>query len=117
MVFNPSSMDRLFSHAVRLLAGGGVLVVSVSAWYLLRERHVNFARTALKAGLTFGLVASLLQLVSGHESAVGVAKNQPAKLARSRGFTKRGQRAADALRLGWTKRTKRERRCGHSQAC
>jgi cytochrome bd ubiquinol oxidase subunit I len=81
MVFNPSSMDRLLHTLCGAWQAGAFLVVSVSAYYLLRERHVNFAKTALKAGLTVGLVASLLQLVSGHSSAVGVAKNQPAKLA------------------------------------
>ena len=35
----------------------------------------------LRVGLIVALVASLLQLFSGHHSAVGVAKNQPAKLA------------------------------------
>jgi cytochrome d ubiquinol oxidase subunit I len=39
-------------------------------------------------GLTVGLVATLLQAVSGHISAQGVAKNQPAKLAAFEGLYK-----------------------------
>ncbi len=81
MVFNPSSMDRLFHTLCGAWQAGAFLVVSVSAWYLLRGRHHDFARSSLRVGLVVGLAASLLQLVSGHESAVGVAKNQPAKLA------------------------------------
>ena len=81
MVFNPSSMDRLFHTLCGAWQAGAFLVVSVSAYYLLRGRHHDFARSSLRVGLVVGLAASLLQLVSGHESAVGVAKNQPAKLA------------------------------------
>lgn len=81
MVFNPSSMDRLFHTLCGAWQAGAFLVVSVSAYYLLRARHQDFARSSLRVGLVVGLAASLLQLVSGHESAVGVAKNQPAKLA------------------------------------
>jgi cytochrome d ubiquinol oxidase subunit I len=100
MVFNPSSMDRLFHTLCGCWQAGAFLVVSVSAWYLLRERHANFARTALKAGLTVALAASLLQLVSGHDSAVGVAKNQPAKLAAFEGLYETTTNAPLTL-FGW----------------
>ncbi|MFZ4694884.1 MAG: cytochrome ubiquinol oxidase subunit I [Verrucomicrobiia bacterium] len=86
MVFNPSAMDRLFHVLCGAWQAGAFLVVSVSAWYLLRSRHVSFARASLRIGLTVGLAASLLQLVSGHESAVGVARNQPAKMAAFEGL-------------------------------
>lgn len=100
MVFNPSSMDRLFHTLCGCWQAGAFLVVSVSAYYLLKERHVNFARTALKAGLTVALAASLLQLVSGHSSAVGVAKNQPVKLAAFEGLYETTSNAPLVL-FGW----------------
>ncbi|MFM1942421.1 MAG: hypothetical protein RI897_1403 [Verrucomicrobiota bacterium] len=81
MVFNPSSMDRLGHVLCGAWQAGAFLVVSVSAFYVLRGRHMDFARASLKLGLMVGLVASLLQWVTGHGSAVGVARNQPAKLA------------------------------------
>ena len=81
MVFNPSSMDRLSHVLCGAWQAGAFLVISVSAFYLLRKKHVDFAKASLKVGLAVALVASLLQLVTGHDSAVGVAKNQPAKLA------------------------------------
>jgi cytochrome d ubiquinol oxidase subunit I len=60
--------------------------VSVSAWYLLKRRHLDFARASLRVGLTVALAASLVQVVTGHVSARGVAKNQPAKLAAFEGL-------------------------------
>jgi cytochrome d ubiquinol oxidase subunit I len=86
MVFNPSSMDRLLHVLCGAWQAGSFLVVSVSAWYLLKKRHEDFARASLRVGLIVGMAASLLQLVSGHGSAVGVARNQPAKLAAFEGL-------------------------------
>jgi cytochrome d ubiquinol oxidase subunit I len=86
MVFSPSSMDRLFHTLCGAWQAGAFLVVSVSAWYLLKRKHQEFARASLRVGLIIGLIASLLQLVSGHTSAQGVAKNQPAKLAAFEGL-------------------------------
>jgi cytochrome d ubiquinol oxidase subunit I len=81
MVFNPSSMDRLSHTVCGAWQAGAFLVISVSAWYLLKRRHEAFARQSLKVGLGMALVASVLQIVTGHESAMGVIKNQPAKMA------------------------------------
>jgi cytochrome d ubiquinol oxidase subunit I len=81
MVFNPSSMDRLSHTVCGAWQAGAWLVVSVSAWYLLKNKHLDFAKRSLKTGLAVALAASLLQLYTGHQSADGVSKNQPAKLA------------------------------------
>jgi cytochrome bd ubiquinol oxidase subunit I len=100
VVFNPSSMDRLFHTLCGAWQAGAFLVVSVSAWYLLKKRHLDFARASLRVGLTAALIAALLQLVSGHTSAQGVAKNQPEKLAAFEGrFTTRSH--APLSLLGW----------------
>jgi cytochrome bd ubiquinol oxidase subunit I len=81
VVFNPSSMDRLFHTVCGAWQTGAFLVISVSAWYLLKKKHVEFARASLRVGLIVALAAALLQIISGDSSARGVAKNQPAKLA------------------------------------
>jgi len=81
MVFNPSSMDRLSHVIMGSWQAGAWLVISVSAFYLLKKKHHDFAKASIKIGLVVALVASLLQLVTGHSSAVGVEENQPAKMA------------------------------------
>ncbi len=81
MVFNPSSMDRLFHVLMGAWQSGAFLLLSVGAYYLLRNRHQEFAKSTMKFGLVLALIASVLQLVSGHSSAVGVSHNQPIKLA------------------------------------
>jgi cytochrome bd ubiquinol oxidase subunit I len=111
MVFNPSSMDRLFHTVCGAWQAGAFLMVSVSAYYLLKRRHIEFAQTSLKTGLAVGLAASLLQLVSGHDSAVGVAHNQPAKLAAFEGQYTTKSNAPLSL-FGWVDEKNQEVRNG-----
>lgn len=81
MVFNPSSVDRLSHVWIGAFLAGAFMVMSVNAWYILKKRHLEIARPAFKIALSVAIVASLAQLFTGHRSADGVAKNQPAKLA------------------------------------
>ncbi|MEI9897498.1 MAG: cytochrome ubiquinol oxidase subunit I [Chthoniobacter sp.] len=81
MVFNPSSVERLSHTLCGAWQAGAWFVVSVSAWYLMRRRYGQFAQRSIRVGLIAALIASVLQLATGHLSAHGVAKNQPAKLA------------------------------------
>jgi cytochrome d ubiquinol oxidase subunit I len=81
MVFNPSSVDRLLHVISGAWLAGAFLVISVSAYYLLKKRHPEFAKSSIKIALLLACFASLFQLFTGHQSAVGVSENQPAKLA------------------------------------
>ncbi|MBK7865779.1 MAG: cytochrome ubiquinol oxidase subunit I [Ignavibacteriales bacterium] len=81
MVFNPSSVDRLSHTLGGAFLAGAFLVISVSAYYLIKKRHEEIAKAGLKIALLVALFASLFQLFTGHSSASGVAENQPAKLA------------------------------------
>ncbi|NWF50514.1 MAG: cytochrome ubiquinol oxidase subunit I [Ignavibacteriaceae bacterium] len=81
MVFNPSSVDRLLHTLSGCWLAGAFLVISVGAFYIIKERHLRYAKSSIKIALVIALCASLFQLFTGHQSAVGVSKNQPAKLA------------------------------------
>jgi cytochrome d ubiquinol oxidase subunit I len=81
VVFNPSTVDRLSHTLSGAWQTGAFLVISVSAYYILKNRHLEFAKSSIKVGLILAVFASLFQLFTGHQSAMGVSKNQPAKLA------------------------------------
>lgn len=100
MVLNPSSVDR-FTHVIAgAWQAGAWFTVSVSAFYLLRKTHLDFAKACMKIGLVFALVAALAQLATGHSSAIGVSKYQPAKLAAFEGHYDSHGPAAMYL-FGW----------------
>ena len=86
MVFNPSSVDRLLHTISGCWLAGAFLVISVAAYYLLKKRHIEFAKSSIKIALVVAGFASLFQLFTGHHSAIGVHENQPAKLAAMEGI-------------------------------
>lgn len=100
VVFNPSSVDRLSHVIMGTWQAGAFLVLSISAYYLLRKRHVEFARTSMKIALVVAVVASLGQLATGHSSAQTVAVHQPAKLAAFEGHFP-ANAPADMVLVGW----------------
>jgi cytochrome d ubiquinol oxidase subunit I len=100
MVFNPSSVDRLTHTWLGAFLAGSFLVLSVNAYYILKKKHLEIAKPAFKIALTVALISSLCQLISGHSSADGVAKNQPAKLAAMEGHYD-SSAAADMYLFGW----------------
>ncbi len=81
MVFNPSSVERLWHVWSGSFILGGAFVCSISAWYVLQRRHEWFAHQSFKAGLVVLTLGSWSALISGHQAGDTVAEHQPAKLA------------------------------------
>jgi len=88
VVFNPSAMDRLVHVLLGALVLGAFLILSVSAYYLVKNRHVDFARRSFVTALIVAAIASLAMVVSGDSHARVVAEYQPAKLAAMEGVYK-----------------------------
>ncbi len=100
MIFNPSSVDRIWHVIVACWLAGAFMVISIAGYYLLRKRHVAFARTSMKVGLGIAVVSICIQAVSGDSSARVVTEHQPAKLAALEGLFKT-QAGAPAYVFGW----------------
>lgn len=86
MLFNPSAMDRLVHTILGAWIAAAFLILSVSAYYLLKNRFREFATASMKIGLIMAAGATALQLASGDSSARIAAKYQPAKLAAMEGL-------------------------------
>ncbi|WP_337864837.1 cytochrome ubiquinol oxidase subunit I [Ignavibacterium sp.] len=111
MVLNPSSVDRILHTISGCWLAGAFLVISVAAFYLLKDKHIRFAKSSIKIALVIALIASLFQLFTGHQSAVGVAKNQPAKLAAMEAVFD-DQTNAPLYLFGWVNEDKQEVKFG-----
>ncbi len=81
VVFNPSTVPRLVHVLIGAVILGAFVVMSVSAFYLLKGRHVDFARRSFGIALVAGAAASVAALFSGDWQARVVSVHQPAKLA------------------------------------
>lgn len=70
-----------------------LVVVGISAWFILKGRDVIAAKKSLIVGASFGLITSIFLFVSGDESAYQVAQKQPMKLAAMEGIYEGEHRA------------------------
>ena len=81
VIFNPVAQSK-FVHTVSAgYVTGAVFVLAVSAWYLLKGRHVEFAKRSATVAISFGLAAALSVVVLGDESGYTVTEHQKMKLA------------------------------------
>ncbi|MDR3387360.1 MAG: cytochrome ubiquinol oxidase subunit I [Rudaea sp.] len=81
VVFNPVAQAK-FVHTVS--AGyvlGSMFVLSISAWYLIKGRNVDFAKRSMTVAASFGLASALSVVVLGDESGYDISANQKMKLA------------------------------------
>ncbi|MCB1396433.1 MAG: cytochrome ubiquinol oxidase subunit I, partial [Rhodobacteraceae bacterium] len=96
--FNPDTMrmemtsffDVLFNEVaqakfVHTVSAGyvtaSVFVLGVSAWYLLKGRHIELARRSITIAASFGLASALSVVVLGDESGYSASHTQRMKLA------------------------------------
>lgn len=102
VMFTPSFLARIFHVWVAALLVGSSLVLSVSAWYLLKKRHVESSISAIKVALPIFAVMSVLQLfVFGTWMALVVTAYQPIKLAAMEGAWPVSQTCAPLYLVGW----------------
>jgi cytochrome bd ubiquinol oxidase subunit I len=81
LLFNPVAQDK-FVHTVSAgYVTGAVFVLAVSAFYLLRGRHVAFARRSFTVAASFGLASALSVVVLGDESGYTANLDQKMKIA------------------------------------
>jgi cytochrome d ubiquinol oxidase subunit I len=81
VLFNPVAQAK-FVHTVSAgYVTGAMFVLSVSAFYLLRGRHVDLAKRSMTVAASFGLAAALSVVVLGDESGYTAGENQKMKIA------------------------------------
>src|SRR5471032_3381290 len=81
VLFNPVAQAK-FVHTVSAgYVTGSVFVLAISAWYLLRRQHVEFARRSMTVAASFGLASALSVVVLGDESGYTAGQNQKMKIA------------------------------------
>jgi cytochrome d ubiquinol oxidase subunit I len=81
VLFNPVAQAK-FVHTVSAgYVTGSVFVLAISAWYLLKGRHVEFARRSMTVAASFGLASALSVVVLGDESGYNAGQNQKMKIA------------------------------------
>ena len=86
VLFNEVAQAK-FVHTVSAgYVTASVFVLGVSAWYMLKGRHVDLARRSMAVAASFGLASALSVVVLGDESGYSATHNQKMKLAAIEGM-------------------------------
>jgi len=86
IILSPIATSKFLHTISSGFVMGSLFVVGVSAWYLLKNRDVAFAKNSILVGASFGLIVSLFLAFNGDESGHQVAVKQPMKLAAMEGL-------------------------------
>nr|WP_222834919.1 cytochrome ubiquinol oxidase subunit I [Akkermansia muciniphila] len=100
VVFNPSTVDRLTHALAGCWLAGATLVLSVSAWYILKKRFTGGSEKSFKVALVIGLIGVAGMGITGDSSAREVSVHQPAKFAAMEGVMESGA-PQDLHLIGW----------------
>ncbi|MFC2090893.1 cytochrome ubiquinol oxidase subunit I [Bacteroidota bacterium] len=81
-VFLSDTASNKFLHTITssfLLAS--LVVIGISAWFILRNRHLLFARRSTVVASVFAVISAFLTIGTGDTSARIIAREQPMKFA------------------------------------
>ncbi|HTZ75866.1 MAG TPA: cytochrome ubiquinol oxidase subunit I [Candidatus Aquilonibacter sp.] len=100
LILNPWALWQYAHNMSAAVITGSFVMAATGAFYLLSQRHIEYAKTFVRLGVIVGLIASCAQLFpTGDEQGRMVADNQPATLAAMEGLFQT-QRSAPILILG-----------------
>lgn len=86
VLFSPVAINKFLHTISSAYVLSAIFVIGVSAWFILRQRHILFSKKSIIVAAIFGLTSSLYLVWSGDGSAYQVAQKQPMKLAAMEGL-------------------------------
>lgn len=99
VALSPIAINKFFHTVTSCWVVGSAACIGVSAWFLIKKRHIDFAKKSIKIAVPVGLVGILLTIYTGDGSAFQVAQKQPMKLAAMEGLYE-GQTQAPLVAFG-----------------
>ncbi len=101
VIFNPVAQAK-FVHTISAgYVTGSMFVLSISAYFLLRNRNVAFAKRSMMVAAAFGLASALSVVVLGDESGYLADLNQKMKIAAIEGQWETEPAPAPLTLIGW----------------
>lgn len=97
VLFSPTAMNKFFHTVTSAYTLSACFVIGVSAWFILKKRHLEFARKSILVASVFGIFSIIATIFTGDTSAQDVTRTQPMKLAAMEGLNKGGNGAAFTL--------------------
>jgi cytochrome d ubiquinol oxidase subunit I len=93
--------ERVLAQAPHTILGGwvtgGLFVLGISAWHLMRRSEVDMFRRSARIAVVFSCAAALLTATTGHSQAQNTVTSQPMKIAAMEGLWETEQPASFSL--------------------
>ena len=86
VLFSPLAVNKFLHTTTSGYMLAAIVVIGISAWYMLKKRHQLMAKRSIIIGSVFGLVSTCFVIFTGDGSAFQVAQKQPMKLAAMEGL-------------------------------
>ncbi len=99
VLFSPVAINKFLHTVLSGYVVAAVFVLGISAWYILKNREIRFAKQSMMVAVVFGIVMSLFIVLSGDGSARLLAQHQPMKFAAMENI-QNGTRKAPLVVLG-----------------
>lgn len=97
VLLSPTAMSKFFHTVTSAYTLSACFVVGVSAWFILKKRHFEFARKSILLASVFGFLSIIATIFTGDISAQDVTRTQPMKLAAMEGLNEGGKGAPFTL--------------------
>ena len=97
VLLSPTAMSKFFHTVTSAYTRSACFVVGVSAWFILKKRHFEFARKSILLASVFGFLSIIATIFTGDTSAQDVTRTQPMKLAAMEGLNEGGKGAPFTL--------------------
>lgn len=98
---NPWLIPAFLHNQAASLVTSSFVVASIGAFYILRNKNVEYGKLFLKTGVIFGVISSLLvAFPTGDWNAKNVAKHQPAAFAGMEGIFKTEDGGSEIVLIG-----------------
>ena len=91
VLLSPTAMSKFFHTVTSAYTLSACFVVGVSAWFILKKRHFEFARKSILLASVFGFLSIIATIFTGDTSAQDVTRTQPMKLAAMEGLNEGGK--------------------------
>ncbi len=99
LIMQPVAQAKFLHVVSASYTMAAVFVLGVSSLYLLKGKHIEFAKKSATVAASFGLIVSIFVAVIGDDHAYEVANTQPSKIASMEGLVV-GEKGAPIVAIG-----------------
>ena len=108
ILFSPVAINKFLHTITSGYVLAAIFVIGISSWYLLKKRHIIFAKRSIVVAAVFGLIMSVMNIHAGDESARQIAEKQPMKFAAMEAMYD-GQTNAPLVAIGFMEKVDHDR--------